>query len=685
MSEIRKVPPRVIQFGLGFLAASALAAVYFAVQSERREDALSVREQNQVVVREEFEPVRAALQAAAVVERPYDIEATMRVVRELDLAVQRSASTRDYFEALRRTDYSRAAPKVLAARQRILDVLVKYYGAVEKRNQEDELWQVFGRWSDELSKLLQAADVRAATPFGQVSLSPSDPARQRILLEERQRREEQRRETFAELVQFEEELLLALDASVPVFREVEDEWMRLCAQRDRAYLQTFELDYGQAAISAQAALSMAPNDAESMLLLALAQIEGETEVVLGEKSLGTDALLDAVLHDHPDNAPALLLRGLANVKRGRLAEARNELELSMTRYPEQAERLRDELDPYRKREYLRKTRQGGRITGLYRSMMLGASWFSPELQTARLDMQTGAKERALQHVKDHFARRRAQGQWDLILYDLAFCENLLGDLYREVFPEKSYLDLRITRNTFGSDVDIEIVNRSDVALHNAALVLAVRFTDMVTDEYAPFTAGKTQPVIAPLASTNFGGLDLSYDGLGAKKTVDDVVPPIRAVLVSDEAVCWIDSIEYKNERAVRRGTAGETTDSGSSWSSRVQAVIDQLTPEDVSLERVKKLITPDDLSVELPREIMWLEPLFRLETGTESFDEARGGAVRHRIEDGKVRVTFEKVGKALDGSPQTLRLVARSPFGDVVLILERNEAGNYVFSRVEAR
>ncbi|MCC7015548.1 MAG: hypothetical protein IT454_23520 [Planctomycetes bacterium] len=687
MSSPTSPVARVLLFGGGFALACALAAGLYFASREREDEAARVAREHAETVRTEVEPVRAAMEQAAAASGPYDIEATMRVVRELDLAVKHTSSLREYFESLRRTDYRRVAPEMIAARERILDVLVKYYGALERQEHEQELWQVFGRWSDELSKVLQASDVKATTPLGTISLSPSDPARQRVLAEERARREAQRTATFAELVRFEEELLAALDASVPVFREVEDEWARLCAQRDRAYLQAFELDFDAAAVSAQAALAMAPFDEESKLLLALTQIEGAAQVApagaAAERQVGVDELLASVLAENPDCAPALLLRGLWNVKRDRAAAARTDLELAMTRYPEQAERLRDVLDPYRSREYLRKTRQGGHITQLYRAMMLGANWFSPELQLARLELAQGHGPRALEHVKDHFARRRAQGQWDLVLYDLQFCEGLLGELYRDVFPEKSYLDLRIEQRTFGEAVEVTVDNRSDKTLHNAALVLAVRFTDMVEGEYEPFTVGKTQALVPANASTSFGALELEFDGLGTHKAFADVVPPIRAVLVCDEAVCWIDSIATKSERAASHGVLGGDPARRPTLSERLRGVLGGLGESNVTLERVKKLLTPDDLSIELPREIMLLGPLFRLEAGAESFDESSDGNVVHRIEGGKVRLTFEKVGKALDGSPEELRLVARSVLGEVRIVLRRNAQGNYVFSRVE--
>jgi hypothetical protein len=387
-----------------------------------------------------------------------------------------------------------------------------------------------------------------------------------------------------------------------------------------------------------------------------------------------------VLHDAPDCAPALLLRGLWRWRRGDRSGGRSDLELAMTRYPVQAQALRDELDPYSKREYLRQTRQGGRVTGIYRTMMLGANHFSPELQLARLELESGETADALARVKDHFARRRAQGQWDLVLYDLEFCEDLLGERYRDYFPEKSYLDLVIETRAFRESVAVSIDNRSDRALRNAALVLAVRFTDMVEGEYEAFTAGETQAAVPPLAKTGFGDVELAYDGLGARKTYEDVIRPVRAVVIADEGVFWIDSIEYKGELARRDA---DTARASGDFTERVRELVSLLAPDSVALKRVENLLTSDDLEIELPRELVLLGPLFRLDVGGERFDEATGKGARSRLEGGKLRLRFDSVGKALDGAPQELRVVAESALGDFALVLERTESGNYAFARVE--
>ncbi len=658
---------------IGFVAATLLAAIVYLGTRGDEGDASELKAREERVAAEAA-PARAALDT--VEQGPYDVEATLRAVRELDLAVKQAGSVREFLERVARGDYRRVSPKVLATRKRVVDVLVRYYGALDRQRDEEELWGAFTRWSDDLARVLQTTDVA----LGPVSLSPSDPARQRLLSEERARREQVRQETAAEVRRFEEELLYALDAAVPVFREVEDEWARLCAQRDRAYLQVSARQLDDAAQSARTALELAPGDREASLLLALALVEQDAMVGSPERGPEVERLLDGVLHEAPDCAPALLLRGLWRWRRGDRSGGRSDLELAMTRYPVQAQALRDELDPYSKREYLRQTRQGGRVTGIYRTMMLGANHFSPELQLARLELESGETVDALARVKDHFARRRAQGQWDLVLYDLEFCEDLLGERYRDYFAEKSYLDLVIETRAFREAVAVSIDNRSDRALRNAALVLAVRFTDMVEGEYEAFTAGETQAAVPPLAKTGFGNVELAYDGLGARKTYEDVIRPVRAVVIADEGVFWIDSIEYKGELARREADAGQAS---GDFTERVRELVSLLAPDSVALKRVENLLTSDDLEIELPRELLLLGPLFRLDVGGERFDEATGKGARSRLEGGKLRLRFDSVGKALDGAPQELRVVAESALGDFALVLERTKTGNYAFARVE--
>jgi hypothetical protein len=380
------------------------------------------------------------------------------------------------------------------------------------------------------------------------------------------------------------------------------------------------------------------------------------------------------------------LRGLWRVRHGEVEKGRVDLQLASTRYPEQAQMLTDALDPYRMRSYLQRSQQGVHITGMYKSMMLGAAWFSPELQTARLDFESGDVEHAKQLVREHFARRRAQGQWDLVRYDLRFCEDLLGEHYREIFPEHSYLDLILEHNTFGRDFSVYVDNRSDVSLHNAALVLCVRFTDMQDEDYDAIVVGATRGIVPAATRTRFDDVDLRHAWAAGEKGPGDIVPPVRAILVSDESVCWVDTLEFKDESLprfseLRDAQTPQTT--AVSLPQRWKQAIAALTGGAVHVERVKNLVTADDLKIELPREVALLGPMFELEVGAKSFAEGKAGSVRNRIEDHIVRLVFDGAGKALDAAPAELKLRARSSLGSVTVTFARNADGSYSVARVE--
>ena len=113
--------------------------------------------------------------------------------------------------------------------------------------------------------------------------------------------------------------------------------------------------------------------------------------------------------------------GVVEGQRGDFGAAQLHLQQSATYYPKQADQLSDMLDPYKQRGFLRKSREGGLIIELYKSTMLGGGTFSPDLQLAKLLFEQGDFEAGRKKVMDHFARRRAQQQWDFIISDLRYC------------------------------------------------------------------------------------------------------------------------------------------------------------------------------------------------------------------------------------------------------------------------
>lgn len=658
--------------------------ITLANRLSRLEDARAVTERaaRQIEVARETEPLEKAFaQAVQPLEAPYDIEKTMRVVHELDRAVRETKSIREYIELLGRQDFRRVAPRVLEARKGIVEVLVRYYAAVGEQEELDRFWSVF---RDEVWNRVEVPRIERLKLVGidldfEKAVAPPKSARER---EEEMRvlRDEARQRVVA----LQTELASAIERALPVFKDAEDEWKRLCLQRDRAYVEALGLHFDAARVSAEAALAMAPFDEEAQLLRALALVEGAN--ANAETKLDVVALLDEILREHPDSAPALLLRGMWRVRNGELEAGRVDLKLAASRYPEQARVLATQLDPYRMRSYLQRSQQGVAITGLYRAMMLGASWFSPELQSARLEFDAGQIEHATQLVREHFARRRAQGQWDLILFDLRFCEDLLGEHYGAIFPEHSYLDLHVSRNFFGKDYAVSVDNRSDKSLHNAALVLCVRFTDMQLDDYVTYSVGPTRPILPAVMRTPFDDLDVRLPWGASEKGPGDVVPPLRAILVADEAVFWVDAIEFKDETVKRFSDLPDARELGATNTTlpeRWQRALDALKTGDVSVELVENTFTKNDLRIELPREVALLGPLFTLRIGERVFDEGQDGGVRNRLENDRVRLLFASAGAELADKPERLELTARSTLGRVEIVFARGDDGAYRVASVD--
>jgi hypothetical protein len=413
-------------------------------------------------------------------------------------------------------------------------------------------------------------------------------------------------------------------------------------------------------------------------LHALASIElGEGR---GEGADAVTAWLEAYIEDNPDgSAPALLLRGVHKARQGHLQAARLDFEQSSSYFPRQAEKLSANWGPYKQRGFLRKTREGNRIVDLYKSTMLGAGYFSPDLQLARLAFEDDDFEAGRQKVMDHFSRRRAQEQWDLILSDITYCHDLLGDSYRRIFPEDAWLDLIVKPTLIGGGLKLAIRNRSPATLHNATLVLVLHFTDMHPDDYETLTAQKTEPAVLAHAVTSFGDLPIEFDLHGVIKTRDDIVLH-RAILVTDEAVIWVDTDEYKiaeaEEFRSRRfrgdGTAAPKVDDqlSSAMAARVGRVLRSL-PGDTTID-IESSMLDDDVGFTLPRELAVLRPIFRLRVGDEAL-----APTENLIDGEQIKLRFN--GKTdFDGeTPPPVILDISTSFGGLELAYAPQPDGSY--------
>lgn len=671
----------VLAFGLGLLAMFLVVVGFTAWRASRARG----QEERAAAARAELAPAEQALERAVEAAQSlpdkaragYDIDRTIEVLSELDAAAQDARSVREYVAHIARQDYARVAPQALELRRKMLDLLGKLAGELDALDDHDKTWSTYRAV---LHALKAANSVLIGMPGG-LSTSPRSELRQEATAE-LQRSLAAREGLAARIRPIEAELIGLVDESAPVFRTLMVEWERLCLARDAAYLAAARLDWEGCARHARAAIASAPLETEAHMLVALAHVEGGVALPAEVADLGR--YLDEFIAGHPDQAaPALLLRGVWRARKGDVSNARADLELASTRYPQQAARLRERFDPYNARSYLRQTSAGRSITGLYEASMLGAGWFSPELQLARTLFETGDREQGKRQIREHFHRRRAGGQWNLVLYDLEFCEGLLRDEFASMFPEVSYLDLEISRPMLGDDVAVSVWNRSDVTLRNAALVLCLRFVDMHAEDYVTKAVSPTQPVLPARTKTKFDSFDIEIPWGGATMAIDQLIEPVRAILLTDEAVFRVETIRYKNERIERYSTDVSAT--AVSLPARVEQALERVVAAPASLKLRASGLVSQDVRVELPRDFLALGPLFRLEFAGKRFDEVEDrGSVRHVLEDGCIALTFDGAGLQLALSkPKEIRLVARSLSRTLAVVFARAEDGSYAFARIE--
>ena len=604
--------------------------------------------------------------AAALPDAPaYDIDKTIRVIHEIDQAVGNVDDLEAWLAQASRQDYRGVAPEVLEARRELLDVLMRVYARQVELDDQAALWDFSSGlvMLSAMSVVEVEGDLNLMAPTGSLSV---DQAKAEELLDKLLASQEEQARLQKELRAVEAELTRAMVQYSDVYYRYLEEWDRVNLARERAYLAAWSGSWDMAQEASREAIALAPLEREAHLLLALSLIEGGG----GERDREAERLLGDYLDAHPDaSAPALLLLGVLHARAGDDERARLNFEQSALSYPKQAAKLTDRLDPYRTRTWLLRSAQGSHVLELYRSTMLGAGFFSPDLQLARTAFEEGDFDGGRARVLEHFRRRSNQGQWDFILSDLEFCHVLLGEDYTRIFPEDAWLDLVVGEAFIGDKLTVEVKNRSDVPLHNASLVLALYLTDMFQGDYEAIAAGETRPVVAAGAVTDFGSVAVEFDGFYEGKGPDDNIDA-RAILVTDEAVVWVDSEAFKAkalqsvQRASARPAAGTSTGkAGQAWpQSAADAVMAQLN-EGTTLT-VKDDLLSDDLRFQLPRGLTLLRPLFRLRHGGTLHEAEENFLVGDHIE-----LMFEDVGDLKgEGGATDVTLVGRTPVGDMVMV-----------------
>jgi hypothetical protein len=633
--------------------------------SSRSAAALEVAEQKaEQEAHDAFEPALASLDVVDK-ETAYDIDKTIRVLNEMNLAMNDQASLQDYLTWSASQDYRGVAPEVLETRREILDILLRLYGKQVEAEDKEAAWEVT---RDLILATLSVVEVQgeasAWSPEGGFAV---DSEQAKAILQDVKSERDIRRGLQKDIAEIQTELLTALSHHGEATYKYIAEWDQLLVVRDRAYLAAHNGDWEAAAVASELAMKQAPMEREAHLLHALALIEGDNpeddERIVRE--------LADYIEDHPErSAPALLLIGVQHQRRGRGREAQLALQQSAAYYPKQSQALTDMLDPYESRSWLRDSREGSFIVALYKDTMMGAGYFSPDLQLAVGHFDEGNIEEGRSKVLDHFARRRTQQQWDFVLADIRFCQDLLGPHFWQIFPETTYLDLEVSGSMFSNALTLGVNNRSARTLHNATLVLALHLTDQFPDDYTAVAVPNTVPMVAPNASTSFGNVDVQLAVGDRLKGPEDIVHH-RAILIANEAVTWVDTTEFrlkaaKQEEDQQRAAPPESRDEAPLLTQHPQFAdtMDRLVQAVSSQGQVEleSRYGTDNLMVKLPRELALLRPLFRMQYGDQLYE-----AQDNVIEGDNIVLRFVGVDQ-LDGEgaqADDVVLIMDSPFGDV--------------------
>ena len=315
------------------------------------------------------------------------------------------------------------------------------------------------------------------------------------------------------------------------------EWHKLCAARDRAYLAVYEMDWDEVVSSASAAAAIAPHETEAHILLVKALMERGME----SDRASAKTILEGFIKEHQgQQAPAYLLRGVLEMNAGDLDAAVLDFDQAAAYYPKHQTAMSNRLNLYKKRLFLNKSKEGRMIVNLYRGIMSGSGYFSPDFQKARVFLKKGDKRKTRKKIFDHFFRRRLQGQWDMVLQDFRFCQKYLKSDFGEIFKGEE-LSLNLEPAWFRNTLIVSIKNDGDQPVHNLTLLLCVRFTDMFKGDYISFPIGSSVATLPPGDQVEVGRrniADITKEKLGTEKRWKDIIE-YGAVLLSDEQIAWV--------------------------------------------------------------------------------------------------------------------------------------------------
>ena len=546
---------------------------------------------------EQYEPVEEFAKAYEALsnqeqmssDAPYDLEQTIRVINAMELAQMHAESFDDFLDYMAKQDYTGVAPDVLEAKRKLFPLLEYTYKLQQQDEQLNNIWMLMrsvARGSESLmddTSLIELIMMMHSDIFALFHLASGGDVEKSLneAFEQYEKDVKLKAQVREDLDRLRESYRKYLEYYVPIYKKYMGEYDALCVEKDQAYFDLYGGRADDALQHTQNILNKYPDNAEAMLLQSMGLIlesasetqpipsismndietgqplpdheeEERPQLPMSVKQREASDMLKRYTELYPTRtAPALMLEGLLYQQLGDQNTAMLRFHQASVEYPRQAERLTDMLDAYNMRTYLTKTPEGQYLRRLYASTMEGYGLFSPNLQKARYYANQGDMEESRKEIFNHFFRRGNQGIYDELLSDMQFCEENLYGPFKSLLIEQSYIDVSVEPTSswlFWKDkneVHVSLSNRSDLRLENVRVFLCIHYTDMYKDEYDVVKVPKTLNIIEPRSTADLETVELKYKD----KNYDDITR-IRAIAMTDDRICWIDEVKYKEAKAL---------------------------------------------------------------------------------------------------------------------------------------
>lgn len=663
------------------LAVIALFLIYqgYKYYQKKQDEKLAVeqKEKSEKIFKPVIQTLDDQIKINKASDSAYDIDKTIRVIHEIDEAILKHDNLEDYLMKISKEDYRNVAPEILEARKKLLQTTMEIYSRQTRLKDQPDYWDLIREYTLAAGSGINPEGLTNPIPLDGIKYDPEMTKKTYQQYLESKKVSEEIKQEVREL---KTKLLSQLYEYSTVYYKYYDEWDRICLHRDKAYLAAKSGQWDVVASEADNAMKRAPHDREAHILRGLAMVAAmpaaSASIKIVEAPNQPDpatTFLNEFIQKNPDySAPAMLLKGVAMQKKGDLQAAKLLFEESAAQYPKQADKLQSNFDPYKMRAYLRKSKEGNQITEMYKTTMLGGGYFTPDLQLAKMYYGSGNAEAGKNKVLDHFARRRNQSQWDYIISDIQFCETAFGKDFNQILPENHFLQLKVKQTLIGNKLNLSIVNHSQKRLKNASLILCIQFTDMMREDYIAIKADKTLPAIISGEENDFGAQEISYQLFGKEKGVDDIAL-VRAIIISDEAVNWVDTDDFKFEKMksekekIMKLSKSDVANSAKELGFD-QAMIVKLIKENAKISiSSSKIKLNDQVSIDMPRQLAFLNPIFRLTGDGNIMIEP----TENSLDDKGIKLNF-KLNKITNSDIKLYTTKMYTKFGEFEVIWSRD-------------